>query len=183
MKKTKGRCSISDADTHVDVLSQQLVRGLVLLDRVVVDTAAGEGAAEEEAEEPVNKTKVTSSVSVRLYPIKYIPSCLCSSLARGGSKKKLGKERLVKTYPPLRAPTGLRAGSGAAATASRRGAELVNVRIGAVFVARARAPCDSILEAMATVLMLRSRRTCRGGRKKTGRGKVAEIAPIINQRV
>jgi hypothetical protein len=43
----------SNANTHVNVLSQQLVRGLVLLDGVVIDGAAGEGAAEEEAKEPV----------------------------------------------------------------------------------------------------------------------------------
>lgn len=48
----KGK-GISDANTHVNVLSQQLVRGLVVLDGIVVDAARGEGAAEEEAEEPV----------------------------------------------------------------------------------------------------------------------------------
>ena len=45
-----------DANTHVNVLSQQLVGGLVLLDRVVVDAAGGEGGAEEEAEEPGTRT-------------------------------------------------------------------------------------------------------------------------------
>jgi hypothetical protein len=40
-----------NANTHVNVLSQQLVGGLVLLDRVVVDSAGGEGRSEEEAEE------------------------------------------------------------------------------------------------------------------------------------
>lgn len=41
-----------DAETHVNVLSQQVVRRLVLLDRIVVDGAAGHGATEEEAEQP-----------------------------------------------------------------------------------------------------------------------------------
>lgn len=43
----------SNANTHVNVLGQQLVRGLIVLDGVVIDAASGERAAEEEAEEPV----------------------------------------------------------------------------------------------------------------------------------
>jgi len=42
-----------NAITHVDVFSQELVRGLVLLQSVVVDATAGKGAAEEETEESV----------------------------------------------------------------------------------------------------------------------------------
>lgn len=38
----------SNAVTHVDILSQQLVRGLVLLENVVVHGAASEGASKEE---------------------------------------------------------------------------------------------------------------------------------------
>jgi hypothetical protein len=44
---------ISNANTHVNVLGQQLIRGLVLLDGVVIHAAGGERAAEEEAKEPV----------------------------------------------------------------------------------------------------------------------------------
>lgn len=43
----------SNALTHVDILSQQLIRGLVLLENVVVDSASGEGASKEEAEESI----------------------------------------------------------------------------------------------------------------------------------
>lgn len=39
--------------TYENVLSQQLVRGLVLLQDVVVDAAAGNGRSEQEAEESV----------------------------------------------------------------------------------------------------------------------------------
>lgn len=42
---------MSDAKTHVDILRQELVRGLVFLEEIRVDAGAGEGAAEEEAEE------------------------------------------------------------------------------------------------------------------------------------
>jgi hypothetical protein len=41
------------ARTYVDVLGEQVVCGLVLADEVGVDGAAGEGGAEEEAEESV----------------------------------------------------------------------------------------------------------------------------------
>lgn len=39
--------------THVNVLCQELVGGLVFLEDVGVDTGAGEGAAEEETEQTV----------------------------------------------------------------------------------------------------------------------------------
>jgi hypothetical protein len=74
-----------NANTHVNVLSQQLVGGLVLLDRVVVDAAGGEGRAEEEAEETSTRAN----------------SMLASILDQGEPKA----ER--KTYPPLKAPIGL----------------------------------------------------------------------------
>ncbi len=44
----------SNANTHVNVLGQQVVGRLVLLDGVVVDGAGGERAAEEEAKEPIH---------------------------------------------------------------------------------------------------------------------------------
>lgn len=47
--------TISDAETHVDIFRQELVGSLVLLQDVVVDTATGEGAAHEEAEETTKK--------------------------------------------------------------------------------------------------------------------------------
>jgi len=55
-KCVKGRTakeSILDADTHIDILGQQLIRRLVLLQRVVIDTTACERAAEEKAKESV----------------------------------------------------------------------------------------------------------------------------------
>jgi hypothetical protein len=42
-----------ELETHVDITHQQLIRGLVLLQGVVVDTAASQRAAEEEAEETI----------------------------------------------------------------------------------------------------------------------------------
>jgi len=93
-----------DADTHVDILRQQLIRCLVLLKGIVIDTAASKGAAEEEAKESVRRNAPAVS---ELLPQKFM-------------NRKWGKK---KTNPPRSAPTGLRAGSGAAATASRRGGE------------------------------------------------------------
>lgn len=63
------------------------------------------------------------------------------------------------THPPLSAPTGFLAGSGAApaATASRRAAEVVKVRSGAVPVLNVRAPYDSILEAILVAVLLADR--------------------------
>ena len=40
-----------DAETHIDILRQQVIRRLVLLENVVVYGAAGDRAAEEEAKE------------------------------------------------------------------------------------------------------------------------------------
>jgi hypothetical protein len=41
----------SDAVTHVDVLREKVVRGLVFLDEVAVDAGAGKSRADEEAKE------------------------------------------------------------------------------------------------------------------------------------
>lgn len=49
-KRPTGR---SDALTHVDVLGQKVVGGLVFLDEVGVDAGAGECGPDEEAEESV----------------------------------------------------------------------------------------------------------------------------------
>lgn len=51
-KPPSQRQNKSDAITHVNVLGQQVVRRLVVLQRVGVDAGAREGASEEEAEEP-----------------------------------------------------------------------------------------------------------------------------------
>lgn len=40
--------------TYVDIFRQEVVRGLVLLERIIVDSTTGESATEEEAEEPVS---------------------------------------------------------------------------------------------------------------------------------
>jgi hypothetical protein len=44
----------SDAITHVNVLREQVVRRLVVLQRVGIDARAGERASKEEAKEPVH---------------------------------------------------------------------------------------------------------------------------------
>jgi hypothetical protein len=120
----------SDAETHVDILSQELVRRLVLLQGIVVDGGAGQGAAEEETEEPKRAYCQTQIALV----------------------KALGTQLSGTRYPPRKAPTGLRAESGAAATASRRRADVWKLRAyrraGAALV-RVRAPVDSILEAIS----------------------------------
>jgi len=90
----------SDALTHVDVLHQLLVGRLVLLQDVVVDAAAGERRAEQEAEEAVAN--------------------ICQREATSGEGRS--------SYPPRNAPTGLRAGNAGAAIASKTRAELWKLR-------------------------------------------------------
>lgn len=155
--------SMSDANTHVNVLSQQLVRGLVLLDRVVVDPAGGEGAAEEEAEEPAASTRSQLLYSQEKNPWPPIqppnpPPALSLSPTQTEERGKEGEKK--RTYPPLKAPIGRRAGSGGAippaATASNLTGEVVSVRArpaGAAVLdsaaAAARAPrARVIVEAM-----------------------------------
>lgn len=53
-ERERERETQSDAETHVNVLGEQLVGGLVLLDGVVVYGGAGEGAAKEEAKQPIH---------------------------------------------------------------------------------------------------------------------------------
>jgi hypothetical protein len=67
IKEEEEKCSsVSNANTHVNVLGQQLIRGLVLLDGVVVDAAGGKRAAEEEAEESIsNPTKFQSAKQLK----------------------------------------------------------------------------------------------------------------------
>ena len=45
---------LSNAETHVDILRQEIVGELVFLEEVGVDACACEGASEEEAEEAVD---------------------------------------------------------------------------------------------------------------------------------
>jgi hypothetical protein len=102
---------VSNAGTHVDVLLQQVVGALVLLQYVVVDARARERRAEEEAEETVSDVREGPQV--------------------GGN---MAGEAWAEAHPPRRAPTGLRAGRGAAgaATASNRALEVAKLRVARV---------------------------------------------------
>lgn len=85
-----------------------------------------------------------------------------------------GHEETSKTYPPRIAPTGLRAGRGAAAMASRRARDVEKVRRGTWAVPKARAPCASILDAIAVLSVVG--KDC--VEKRLGEGAIASILPL-----
>ena len=61
-----GSQAISDAETHVDILREQVVRGLVLLNHIGVCASTGERCAEEEAEESVKWRELAFGLTVEL---------------------------------------------------------------------------------------------------------------------
>jgi hypothetical protein len=54
----KAKTVVSDANAYIYILGQELVRCLVLLQNVAVDTGAGKGATKQEAEETGDSRKL-----------------------------------------------------------------------------------------------------------------------------
>lgn len=96
--------------TYVDILRQQLIARLVLAQDVSVDAGTREGAAEEEAEE-----SVMCAISL-VHPFINLFLFFVSHAIRDydhTTPQYTAPDQFRLTHPPRKAPTGLRAGSGA----------------------------------------------------------------------
>ena len=98
---------INRISTDIDILCEQLVRHLVLLQDIVVGPRARERGSEQEAKHPAARTESVSHLSI------------ASQTPRRGYR---GSNSMGGgfTHPPLKAPTGFRAGRAVAVASWRR---------------------------------------------------------------
>lgn len=99
--------------THVDVLGQQFVGDAVLVNDVVVESSSAQDGTREESKDTVQAA---------------CQSCHAMEFGcTGRSCERVAPRRWYVSYPPRKAPTGLRTGMAPAGTSSN-GAELWKLR-------------------------------------------------------
>lgn len=151
--------AIEDDETHVDVFGQEFVGNAVFVNDIVVQSSAADGSSREESKD-TGKLQCQSLVTRRRFGS-------ASRMGRGRSQEveeeekpedaqrdRIGKRSV--SYPPRKAPTGLRTGMAPTGTSSKR-AELWKLRRAMAGVerpaARRRTGIESAREAIVCVFV------------------------------